>query len=256
MIRILKTVGGAIIGSPKTRYECRYELLVGLAYLLSFRLYNKNLSWPNDHNFGDVWKEFPGSGRQVHDRKFVLYSVAKSIQNVPGDIVECGVFKGGGSFVMLSATSSKHLYGFDSFEGLSEPIEADIPNEPTAFRWQTNDMAVGSELAATNLASFSGRFSLFPGWIPSRFHEVEDKTISLLHIDVDLFEPTLSSLEFFYPRMSPGGVIVCDDYGFSTCPGARKAMDEFFESRSDKVIHLTTGQGVVFVSSNGNGENQ
>ena len=112
-----------------------------------------------------------------------------------------------------------------------------------------NDMAVGSELAVRNLAKFSGRFTLFTGWIPSRFDEVKEKTISLLHIDVDLFEPTLSTLEFFYPRMAPGAVIVCDDYGSSACPGARRAMDEFFELRSEKVIHLTSGQGVVFISS-------
>lgn len=248
MIKLLKLVAGALFGGVKTRYESRHELLTGVAFRLSFRVYNKNLSWHLEPNFRNIWGEFSGSGRQVHDRKFVLHSIAQSVQDVPGEIVECGVFKGGGSFVMLAATNSKHLFGFDSFEGLSEPTEDDTPASSTAFHWRPHDMAVGSETARKNLAKFEGRFTFFPGWIPSRFQEVKDKKISLLHIDVDLFEPTFASLEFFYPRMSPGGIIVCDDYGFSTCPGARKAMDLFFRTKTENVIHLTTGQGIVFVS--------
>ncbi|HEX3704868.1 MAG TPA: TylF/MycF/NovP-related O-methyltransferase, partial [Vicinamibacterales bacterium] len=49
----------------------------------------------------------------------------------------------------------------------------------------------------------------------------------LLHIDVDLYEPTRDSIAFLYERMNPGGIVVCDDYGFMTCPGATKAIDEF-----------------------------
>jgi O-methyltransferase len=53
-----------------------------------------------------------------------------------------------------------------------------------------------------------------------------------------------SSLEFFYPKLATGGVVVCDDYGFATCPGAKLAMDNFFKGKS-KVLSLTTGQGMV-----------
>ena len=64
-----------------------------------------------------------------------------------------------------------------------------------------------------------------------------------VHVDVDLYEPTLASLAFFYPRMNPGGVMVCDDYGFTTCPGATKAVDEFLHDKPEKMIALPNGGG-------------
>jgi len=72
-----------------------------------------------------------------------------------------------------------------------------------------------------------------------------------VHVDVDLFEPTAARLEFFYPRLVSGGMIVCDDYGFTTCPGARKACDDFCaKTPQQTVIHLTTGQGIIMKQSN------
>ena len=96
-----------------------------------------------------------------------------------------------------------------------------------------------------NLAKFQKQICLYKGWIPERFKDVSELQFRFVHIDVDLFQPTKDAIEFFYPRMVKGGVIVCDDYGFDTCPGATKAMDEFFDSKVESVIHLTTGTGLV-----------
>jgi hypothetical protein len=75
---------------------------------------------------------------------------------------------------------------------------------------------------------------------------VEDRRFKLVHIDVDLYQPTRDSVEFFYPRMVPGGVILCDDYGSTRCPGARRAMDEFFfEKPEGPVVDLLNGQGLA-----------
>ena len=69
---------------------------------------------------------------------------------------------------------------------------------------------------------------LFPGWIPTRFSEVADRTFGFLSIDVDLYQPIRDALEFFYPRLCGGAIIYLDDYGFNDFPGARLAVDEFF----------------------------
>ena len=66
-----------------------------------------------------------------------------------------------------------------------------------------------------------------------------------VHLDVDLYQPTLDSLTFFYEKMIQGGIILCDDYGFTTCPGAKKAMDSFFSDTHEEVVSLPTGQGFV-----------
>ena len=58
-------------------------------------------------------------------------------------------------------------------------------------------------------------------------------------------QPTRDTLEFFYERVNPGGVIVCDDYGSVLCPGARKAMDELMDDKPESLFHIPTGQSLV-----------
>ena len=96
-----------------------------------------------------------------------------------------------------------------------------------------------------NLIQFSGKYSLIQGWIPKAFEQVKSEKVRFLHLDLDLYEPTFSSLEFFFPLIETGGIIVCDDYGFDSCPGARQAIDEFFAVAKHEVIELPTGQCFV-----------
>lgn len=88
-----------------------------------------------------------------------------------------------------------------------------------------------------------GQVAFYQGWIPDRFAEVAERQFAFVHVDVDLYEPTRDSVAFFYERLSPGGVFVCDDYGFLTCPGATAAMDEFLEDKPEKVVLLPGGGG-------------
>src|SRR5437879_4756651 len=83
------------------------------------------------------------------------------------------------------------------------------------------------------------------GWLPEKFQEVKDRRFSFVHIDVDLYQPTLDSLAFFYPRTTSGGIILSDDYAFITCPGQKKAMDSFFSDKPEEIVALPTGQGFV-----------
>lgn len=231
-----------------SRYEARHDVLKGLAARSGFRLYNRNLAWMKDEEYLRAWSEFPEATGHVHERRFNLFNLARGISQIPGDLAECGVFHAAGSFLMLQATrhTQKKLYGFDSFEGLSEPGAEDQVSSDDAFRWQKHDMRVAERVARSNLSRFSDRIELFAGWIPESFHEVDDRSFCLVHIDVDLYQPTRDAAGFFYERLSPGGLLVCDDYGFETCPGARKAMDEVAEEAGTRVVHLTTGQGLLF----------
>lgn len=235
-------------GSEQARYEARHDLLNAIAIRCNMRMYTGNLAWPTDADFLKHWSLYPEKETDIiHERKFNLFNIARGLRHVQGDIVECGVFRAASAFLMLSASegTGKNLHGFDSFEGLSKPEETDTVTRGRTFKWKENDLSVPENTASENLKKFEGHFSLYKGWIPQRFDEVEGKIFSLVHIDVDLFAPTLAALEYFWPRLSPGGMIVCDDYGFETCPGARKAMDDFFQKQGQSVIHLTTGQGLV-----------
>lgn len=248
VIRMAKMLGACFsCGSEQARYEARHRMVTALASKWGFRVYASNLAWHRDGEYKRAWEEGGNAARPIHERKFNLYNLARNLRGVPGDIAECGVYQAASSYLMLVASkgTGKHFYGFDSFEGLSEPQASDKVGTGRTFQWKKNDLAVPEDLARKNLTYFDGQYTLLKGWIPERFGEVTNKTFSLVHIDVDLYDPTKEAVTFFWPRMSAGGMIVCDDYGFDSCPGARKAMDEFGESIGQAVIHLTTGQGIL-----------
>jgi hypothetical protein len=246
----IKLLFGLFSHDAQKRYEAKHDFITAIAERWGLRTYNRNLAWFQDAEYKKIWKDYPETTDYIHERKFTLFNIAKSVQNINGDIAECGVFKAGSSYLMLMANQNtdKHFYGFDSFEGLSDPKDADIVHGEKTFKWKKHDMSVEEEVATKNLAAFKDRVSLHKGWIPDRFSDVDSKKFSLVHIDVDLYDPTMDSLEFFFPRMSKGGAIICDDYGFESCPGARKAMDEFAKKQNVTVIHLTTGQGLIRIN--------
>lgn len=233
---------------PVRRNTARFRVLDTVAQRLGFKLYNWGLTWKNDEEYLRVWREFQPGAREIKDRKFVLFSMARSVADLPGDTAECGVYEGGSSYLICAATGSsggRLHHVFDSFEGLSEPEEDDAPTDDRAFRWKSKDLAVPLETVQANLARFP-HVRFHKGWIPDRFSEVADRAFCFVHVDVDLLQPTRDSLEFFYDRLTPGGILLCDDYGFTTCPGARRAFDEFVADKPEKsVVHLSTGQGFV-----------
>ena len=174
------------------------------------------------------------------DRKYALDQLVKVVAVVEGDTVECGGFRGASSYLICRriAGSKKTHYIFDSFEGLSKPGPED------GSHWRAGEMASDEAMIRENLRDFD-YVVYHKGWIPEKFHEVEDRRFSFVHIDVDLYQPTLDSLAFFYPRLTSGGIILCDDYGFITCPGQKKAMDVFFSHKPEPIVALPTGQGFI-----------
>ena len=196
--------------------------------------------WFEDEPFmRDYDRVTPGGNRASAERKYFLRSLLALADGLPGDTAEAGVWRGSSSWFICDRLrgSGKTHHGFDSFEGLSSP------SEPDGSYWRIGDLRTRSEAASELLEGFDVR--LYEGWIPERFPEVEGREFCVVHIDVDLYEPTRDSIAFFYPRVVPGGLLVFDDHGFSTCPGATRAVDEFMASRPEPVIEVPTGQAFV-----------
>jgi O-methyltransferase len=119
---------------------------------------------------------------------------------------------------------------------------------------QTNDardVHSASDFADTSLESVrrlvgSERWIDYrAGLVPETFRGLEDSRIRFAHVDLDIYDAILAACEFVYPRLSPCGVMVFDDYGFWSCPGARAAVDEFFRDRPEAPVCLPTGQALV-----------
>lgn len=222
-----------------------FRLLAKLRNLLSsdYRMKWPQLDWWKNKEFDRYLNDFDELHGFNTDRKWMLYQLIRLCEAVPGDTVECGSYLGGSSYLICASNSSnnklnKHHHIFDSFEGLSCPSKRD------GSFWSKGALAIDEEAVKNRLSPFSC-FSLYKGWIPDRFSEVELLRFSFVHIDVDLYQPTKDSFEFFYPRMNPGGIILCDDYGFSTCPGATESIDSFLENHSEKMIALSGGGGFM-----------
>jgi hypothetical protein len=196
-----------------------------------------------DENFLRLYEMFVAKGTTNYhslDRKYVLDQFLKLVADVEGDTAECGAYKGASSFLICRRIleSGKKHHVFDSFEGLSAPDAAD------GSYWKKGDLCSGEDEIRRNLRDFD--FVVYhKGWIPERFRDVSSLKFCFIHLDTDLYMPTRDSLVFFYERLNPGGVIICDDYGFKTCPGAHKAFESFFSDKCEKVIALPTGQAFI-----------
>jgi hypothetical protein len=199
----------------------------------------------SDAGFLADYERFDRDNYRSFDRKFAMKELLKLALPLAGDIAECGVFRGASAFLLAKGIAAqapdKRLHLFDSFAGLSAPS-----SDLDGAHWHSGDLACGLPEVASNLERHASLIVYHPGWIPDRFTDVSDRSFCFLHVDVDLFEPTRDALAFFGPRMVPGGLIVCDDYGFETCPGARRAMDEHAAAVGQTIVHLPTGQGVIF----------
>lgn len=199
--------------------------------------------WLQDEGFVKKFRELSPCNEFSMERKYNLRELARSVAALDGAVAECGCYVGVSAWFMASVMNGADFYLFDSFEGLSEPSLADRAPEGLP-QWKKGDLAATEGELRRNLDGFDN-IHVFKGWIPERFQEVIGVDFKLVHVDVDLYQPTLDSLAFFYPRLVRGGVIVLDDYGFSNCPGAFDAANHFMQDKPEAIIHLTTGQGVI-----------
>jgi hypothetical protein len=202
------------------------------------KLYFKSLEVSKNSLDTNIYREL-----RFYNLQNCLEQINKA--DVKGDYVECGVWKGQSAYIiathMLKRKNNPELHLFDSFEmGLSEKVKKDknLREELSPERILEEKLAFSysKDLLEENLADFNF-IKIYEGWIPKRFHEVQDKTFSFVHIDVDLYEPTKESLDFFYSRLAPKGIIVCDDYNFCQFPGAKKAFDEFLENNNPSFFY-------------------
>ena len=175
------------------------------------------------------------------ERCWTLRQMLSQALNVAGDVMEAGVFKGGTARLLktgVQKAGDRKLVLFDSFEGMERVSR-------TADRHQRGDFADTSLESVQHVVGTESFIEYRKGWIPKTFAGLEARTFCFAHVDLDLYQSILDCLEFVYPRMPPGAVIVFDDYGFPSCPGARQAVEQFFSARPEAPLALSTGQALV-----------
>ena len=223
----------------------------------------KNYYFETDETFKSVFRDGVHASGSTHDPEVVhqrLYNAVQFLKytlDLSGDIAECGSFQGLSSYLFCNYIrfgtrdfSGRGYHIFDSFQGLSAPTNQDgISNEESDVA-DTDYKTAGAFKGTLETVKATLRdyplIDYHPGWIPASLAGLPERNYKFVHLDLDLYEPIKGAVEYFYPRMVKGGVIVIDEYGFPRWPGARKAIDEYCHDH-DLItpISLTTGNGAL-----------
>jgi O-methyltransferase len=167
-----------------------------------------------------------------------LAMAVRQAMRAPGDLAEVGVFQGGSAKIICeNRAPGRALHLFDTFAGLPEVSPID------ATHFSVGDWAAPLEHARAYLSAYED-VHFYPGVFSDTAHVVEGVRFAFVALDVDTFRSTLAGLQFFIPRLSPGGILVSDDYRWA--PGVRSAFDTYFDDdRPEPIIELAGSQALV-----------
>lgn len=164
------------------------------------------------------------------DRQRLIHSLVISTAHLIQPMAEVGVYKGGTSYLIANTDPNRLLFACDSFEGLPKPTNNDTFHKQGDFK----DTDYETVKAKLNYPQVIVRKGFFPD---SVIHsDMFLMKFSFVHIDVDLYESTFSCLMFFYDKMVKDGIIVIDDYEMISCPGVKKAVDEFMKGKPELIV--------------------
>lgn len=189
------------------------------------------------------------------ERMYALYQATLYVLDggVPGDLAECGVWRGGSVMLMALTLLSRGcddrtIWLYDTFDGMTPPGEDDVQEmsgrgaaEILGGRERTEEDpfwgvaprgVVEANLRRTGYPA--RRFRLVEGDVLKTLPAAAPASLSVLRLDTDWYDSTRHELEHLYPRLSPGGVLIVDDYGYWR--GARKATDEFFRAAGQRPL--------------------
>lgn len=204
----------------------------------------------------EIWRNFQIYTRRVFLKRFLAhYELYQKVVNLPGDIVELGVYRGAtllgwANFLEIRNMGDRHkkIVGFDNFKGFGDFDEKDGKEKPevgkqaggfnsTEFEEQLRDAI--NIFDHDRFIPYKPRIHLVKGnieeTIPKYLEENPGMRIALLHFDVDLYKPTKVALEHMWDLVVPGGVVVFDEYGIPPWEGESRAVDEFF---ADKKVSI------------------
>jgi len=200
------------------------------------------------------------------ERLFSLFQSVKYIikNNIPGDFVECGVWKGGSAMMMAKVllylgVKDRKIWLYDTYEGMPPPSEADkdFSGEEAAQLLDNADKSDSNSVwcyssldeVKTNLMSTGypkENISFIQGKVEDTIPEHLPKAIALLRLDTDWYESTLHEMKYLYPNLIEKGVLIIDDFGH--WEGAKKAILQYFEEiKVNPLIHRIDYTGRIVI---------
>jgi hypothetical protein len=186
------------------------------------------------------------------ERIFALIRAVEYITRagIPGDIVECGVWKGGSMMAVAKALlrardTSRRLYLFDTYEGMPPPSDSDrdyrglraaevMEAQPRETSWTWAVAPMEGVKRVMDGVGYRGEICYIRGRVEDTIPVAAPDQIGLLRLDTDWYESTYHEIFHLYPRLAPGGVLIVDDYGH--WKGARRAIDQYFAEKGIVIL--------------------
>jgi O-methyltransferase len=196
--------------------------------------------WDTDADFQALRREMEGHTLVSDVDSYFTYRFAHDACSLPGEVAEVGVYKGGTARMLakIFEPTGKAVHLFDTFAGMP-------PVDPTRDLHQESDFGDVSLEGVREYLGDCANVRLYQGFFPATAGPIEDTTFCFVHADVDIHRSVLDCCRFFYPRLVSGGVMIFDDYGRNSCPGAKEAVDAFFAETPEKPVYVPTGQAFV-----------
>jgi len=209
---------------------------------------SRNLSFRHDQKFMSCFYDAVTSDqeRSLLWRLHSLAWAAKNALNVEGDFVECGVFKGFCSSVLLRYLDFQNLprqaYLYDTFEGLPEKTSTE--QERRAWDYTHYDPEAIYSGVREKFSKYKN-VNIVRGIVPESFDVAVPEKIAFLHIDMNSEKAEMLALEHLFDKVTPGGMIVFDDFGWMCNANQMRSELAFMNERAHNILELPTGQGVV-----------
>lgn len=205
---------------------------------------NGELNTERDVLFCELMEQLEGHTAVDASRCYILYQFAKYALEIAGNVAEVGVHRGGTTKLLsrVFIGTKKMVHAFDTFEGFP-------PTDPVIDVYGDRVLTEGLMKADydTTMAYLSDcdNVRVYKGIFPQTSDPIETQVFCFVHIDCDIYPSVRDCCQFFYPRLNRGGIMIFDDYGFYCCPGAKKAVDEYFNDKPEHLVYLPGGQAMV-----------
>lgn len=202
------------------------------------------LNTERDVLFCELMKQLEGHTAVDPCRCYMLYQLAKYTLIIPGDVAEVGVHRGGTAKLLsrVFIGTQKMVHAFDTFEGFPPP---DPMIDVYGDRVLSEGLMKADYETTMDYLSDCDNLRVYKGVFPQTADSVVVQTFCFVHVDCDIYPSVRDCCQFFYPRLERGGIMVFDDYGFYCCPGAKKAVDGYFNDRPECPVYLPGGQAMV-----------
>lgn len=189
------------------------------------------------------------------NRVVMLRMILRYVADLPtSDYAELGTFRGiSARLILRHMNRESELHCFDTFEGFDDKDigseSQNVRRRPFARLFRNTSIERAKEMILDGETD-SSRLFLHQGYFPSTFHGLENRSWRFVHLDADLYLPTLEGIKSFYPKLVPGGVMLLHDY-YSFFDGVRRAADEYFCKMGIIVVPMPdkAGTGIVIKST-------